>query len=272
MKILSIANPALHVRAFVFALAIVPIALISLLAHPAPAYALFDDNEARRAILDLRKRVDVLETDLANQLRGLEGRINSLQATAGGQLTLQQEIEVLRGELARLRGQVEEQGNDLAKTRRAQRDQFAKVDSRIKTVEPVEATINGQTVLVDRKEQAAFDAALNQFRAGNFDVAERAFGQFDLLFPDSPYKVESIFWLGSSQYALRKYKEAAQTQGLLVDSYTDNPRAADALLNKGFAEIELGDKEAAKRSFELVQQRYPGTTAAQSAAQRISGL
>ncbi|MFK7967028.1 MAG: tol-pal system protein YbgF [Burkholderiaceae bacterium] len=258
-----------QLRAAVIALLIAPMALLIV---PSTAYALFDDNEARRAILDLRKRVDVLESDISNQLRSLEGRINSLQATAGGQLTLQQEIEVLRGELARLRGQVEEQGNDLAKTRREQRDQFAKVDSRIKTVEPVEVTINGQAVLVDRKEQAAFDSALNQFRAGNFEVAERSFEQFDVLFPDSPYTVESMFWLGSSQYALRKYKEAAKTQGQLVDTYTDNPRAADALLNKGFAEIELGNKEAAKRSFELVQQRYPGTTAAQSAAQRISGL
>jgi len=269
MNTFLIATSALLVRALVIALVMAPVAFLAL---PSPAHALFDDNEARRAILDLRKRVDILESDISNQLRTLEGRINSLQATAGGQLTLQQEIEVLRGELARLRGQVEEQGNDLAQTRREQREKFASVDNRIKTVEPVEVTIGGQTVLVDRKEQAAFDAALNQFRAGNFEVAERAFEQFDLVFPNSPYTVESMFWLGSSQYALRKYKEAARTQGLVVDTYTDNPRAADALLNKGFAEIELGNKEAARRSFELVQQRYPGTTAAQSAAQRIGSL
>ncbi|MGH1360642.1 MAG: tol-pal system protein YbgF [Burkholderiaceae bacterium] len=238
----------------------------------APAHALFEDNEARRAILDLRSKVDRLDTEITNRLRAMESRISAVQTTAGGQLALQQEIELLRGELARLRGQIEEQANELAKTRRQQKSQFAQVDSRIKTVEPVQVEINGQTYMVDRKEQSVFDASLNQFRAGNFPAAERSFEQFQILFPDSPYGVEARFWLGSSQYALRKYKEAAETQAQLVDSFADNPRAADALLNKGFAEIELGDKKAARRSFELVQQRYPGTTAAQSAAQRLDGL
>lgn len=238
----------------------------------APAHALFEDNDARRAILDLRARVDRLDTDITNRLRAMESRISSVQTTASGQLALQQEIELLRGELARLRGQLEEQANELAQTRRQQRDQFAKVDSRIKTVEPVEVEINGQTYMVDRKEQSVFEAALNQFRAGNFEAAERSFEQFQILFPDSPYGVEARFWLGSSQYALRKYKEAVGTQAQLVDTFPDNPRAADALLNKGFAEIELNDKQAARRSFELVMQRYPGTTAAQSASQRLDGL
>ena len=227
----------------------------------APAHALFEDNDAHR-----------LDTDISNRLSAMESRINSLQATAGGQLALQQEIELLRGELARLRGQVEEQANALAQTRQQQSAQFAQVDSRIKTVEPIEVEINGQTVLVDRKEQGVFDAALNQFRSGNFAAAEGAFEQFNVLFPESPYAVEARFWLGSSQYALGKYKEAVATQAAVVDTFPDNPRAADALLNKGFAEIELGRKQSAKRSFEIVQQRYPGTTAAQSAAQRLSQL
>lgn len=238
----------------------------------APAQALFDDNEARRAILDLRQRFERQDTDLSNRLRALESRVNQIQATASGQLALQQEIESLRGELARLRGQLEEQGNTVARLQREQKAQFANVDSRIKTVEPVTVEINGQTVQVERTEQRLFDAALNEFRGGDFAAAERGFEQFRQLFPDSPYGVEAMFWLGSSQYALKKYKEAVATQAALVDRFADNPRAADALLNKGFAEIELGRKESARKSFELVQQRYPGTTAAQSAAQRVGTL
>lgn len=238
----------------------------------APAHALFEDNDARRAILELRSRVDRLDTDISNRLRTIESRISAVQTTAGGQLALQQEIELLRSEIAKLRGKVEEQANELAKTQRRQKSQFAKVDSRIKTVEPVEVEINGQKVMVDRKEQSVFDAALNQFRGGNFDLAKRSFEQFRALFPDSPYAVEASFWLGSSEYALGEYKAAVATQAGLVDRFPDNPRAADALLNKGFAEIELGNKNAARRSFEMVQQRFPGTVAAQSAAQRISGL
>lgn len=237
-----------------------------------PAYALFDDNEARRAILDLRQRFERQDTDLSNRLRALESRVNQIQATASGQLALQQEIEVLRSELARLRGQLEEQGNRIATLQRDQQARMDDVDSRMRLVGPVDVEINGETVQVDRTEQRLFDAALNEFRQGNFAVAERNLEQFGSLFPDSPYTIEVMFWLGSSQYALGKFKEAVATQSALADRFADNPRAADALLNKGFAEIELNRKTAARKTFELVQQRYPGTTAAQSASQRVGSL
>lgn len=237
-----------------------------------PAHALFEDNDARRAILDLRSRVDRLDSDISSKLSAMESRLNSLQASASGQLALQQEIELLRGELARLRGQVEEQRNDMAQLRRQQQDQFASVDSRIKTVEPVQVELNGQTVMVDRNQQRVFDAALDQFRGGNFTAAEGAFEQFSVLFPDSPYTAEVKFWLGSSQYALGQYAKAIATQAALVDAFPDNPRAADALLNKGFAEIELGRKTAARQTFNLVTERYPGSAAAESARQRLAGL
>ncbi len=237
-----------------------------------PAHALFDDNEARRAILDLRQRFEKQDTEIGNRLRALDTKVNQIQATASGQLALQQEIESLRSELARLRGQLEEQTNALAKVQREQKAQLANVDSRIKTVEPVEVDINGQSFQVDRTEQRLFDAALNEFRSGNFSNAERSFEQFRQLFPSGPYAAEAAFWLGSAQYGLKKYKEAAATQSALVDRFPENPRAADALLNKGFAEIEMGRKDAARKSFELVQRRFPDSTAAQSAAQRLGSL
>ncbi|MEZ5659660.1 MAG: tol-pal system protein YbgF [Burkholderiaceae bacterium] len=237
-----------------------------------PAWALFEDNEARRAILELRSRHEQQEIDVANRMRNLEATVDQVKAAMGGQLALQQEIEALKVEIARLRGLLEEQANELSKTQRSQRAEFAKVDSRIRLVEPVQVQIDGQTVAVERGEQRMFEAALNEFRSGDFDSAERAFEQFRLQFPESAYSPEAMFWLGSSQFALKKYKESITTQAELVDAFPESGRAADALLNKGFAEIELKQKKAARRSFELVQERYPGSSAASTAAQRAKGL
>ncbi len=243
-----------------------------LTASVTPAWALFEDNEARRAILELRSRMERQEIDVANRMRNLEATVDQVRAAMGGQLALQQEIERLRAEIARLRGQLEEQANELSKTQRAQRDQFANVDSRIKLVEPVQVQIDGENVMVERGEQRMFEAALNEFRGGDFEGAERAFEQFRLQFPESAYSPEAMFWLGSSQFALKKYKDSIATQAELVDSYPNSGRAADALLNKGFAEIELKQTKAARKSFELVQERYPGSSAAATAAKRAAAL
>ena len=233
-----------------------------------PAWALFSDDEARKAILDLRARVERLDIDTGNRLRELEARLDRTEQIARGQLTLQQEIDALRNEVATLRGRLEEQGNELAKALRQQRQQFATVDSRIRTVEPVQVQIDGRTVSVERAEQRMFDAALDRFRQGDFASAARAFEQFDVQYPDSAYAAESAFWLGSSQFALRNYKEAVATQASLVERFPDSGRAPDALLNKAFAEIELGQKRNARRSLELVQERYPGSAAARTAQER----
>lgn len=57
------------------------------------AHALFEDAEARRAILELRQRFDASAQENAQMRRSL--------------LDLQAQIETLRGDLAQLRGQNE---------------------------------------------------------------------------------------------------------------------------------------------------------------------
>lgn len=232
------------------------------------AWALFEDDEARKAILDLRGRIDRLDIDFANRLRALEVKVNQMQQRAGGQLALQQEIENLRAEVAALRGQLEEQSNALAITQRKQRTQFENVDSRIRLVEPVQVQIDGQTVAVERAEQRMYEAAIGEFRQGNFEDAERALDAFLLQYPESAYAPEATFWLGSSQYALKKYKQAVQTQSRVVDAYPDSGRAPDALLNKGFAELELKRRKSARQTFREVQERYPDSAAARTAEAR----
>ncbi|MGB7184285.1 MAG: tol-pal system protein YbgF [Burkholderiaceae bacterium] len=232
------------------------------------AWALFEDSDARKAILDLRAKLERLDIDFTNRLRSLEAKVDQIQQRAGGQLALQQDLERLRQEVAALRGQLEEQSNELSKTQQKQRTQFERVDSRIRLVEPVQVQIDGQTVSVERAEQRMYEAALNEFRQGNFDAAERALDAFLIQYPESPYAPEATFWLGSSQYALKKYKLAVQTQSRVVDSFPSSGRAPDALLNKGFAELELNRRTAAKRTFKEVQERYPDSSAARTAEAR----
>ncbi|MFZ9764463.1 MAG: tol-pal system protein YbgF, partial [Burkholderiaceae bacterium] len=77
----------------------------------AQAQGLFSDDEARRAILDLRGKITALETEnqsLANRLDGM----------AKGQLDLFGQLERLRSELAAIRGGVEQ--NSQASTVNAQ--------------------------------------------------------------------------------------------------------------------------------------------------------
>ncbi len=232
------------------------------------AHALFSDDEARRAILDVRGRVE----QLSQQVGALAARLDRIEQTARGQLELQSQLDALRQEMARLRGQLEVQTNELATTQRQLRDQLATVDTRIKRFEPVTTQIDGQTVTVDQSEKRAFDAALAQFRGGDFRTALASFQQFQAQYPDSPYMPGVMFWIGSSQFALKDYKAAITSHQALIARYPGNPRSADAMLNVGYAQAESGDRRAARRTLESVVQNYPQSQAAQLARERLASL
>jgi len=259
---------------------LVAVSLVALSGFVPGAHAqLFSDDEARKAILDLRGRVQLMQQEtnqrldeLAGQVEELQSRVARVDQTARGQLELQSQLESLRQEVARLRGQLEVQSHELATAQRQLGDQLATVDTRIRKFEPVDAEIDGRAVTVDQSEKRAFDAALQMFRAGDYRGALAAFQSFRSQYPDSPYLPGVLFWLGSSQFALKDYKGAIASQQALLARYPDNPRAPDALFNVGYAQAESGDRKAARATLEQVIAKYPDSQAAQRAREQIASL
>ncbi len=236
-----------------------------------PAHAqLFSDDEARRAVLDLRGRVEQMQRDVNRRLEEMSARIDRLEQTTRGQLELQNQIQAMRQEIATLRGQVEVQGNELAQTQKRQKDLATDVDTRIKRFEPVAVTIDGKAFNVDVNERRAFEAALNLFRNGDFRGSIVAFQQFQAAYPQSPYVPGSVYWIGSAQYALKEPKPAIATLQSFVAKNADHPRTPDALLTIGNAYADLGDRKAATDTYRTLVEKYDGTAAAQAARERMT--
>ncbi len=85
------------------------------LASPPAQAALFGDDEARQAVLNLRTKVDTLQRDLSRQLNDLasrqtdiEQRLGRLEVSQKASLSRQNDIDSLRQEVAQLRGQLED--------------------------------------------------------------------------------------------------------------------------------------------------------------------
>lgn len=108
---------------------------------PSAHAALFSDDEARRAIIDLRARVDALNARL------------DAKADKTSSLDLAGQNERLNQEIARLRGQVEMLANELANEQRRQKDFYNDLDARLRKVEPQRMTVDGTDVEVAPNEQ-----------------------------------------------------------------------------------------------------------------------
>ena len=216
--------------------------------------ALFEDTDARRAILDLRERVERQGEEIQNFQRSL--------------LEQQNQFEALRAETARLRGEKEELTQEL---RRAQ-ELSQGVDDRLKKFEPTKVKVDGVEFVADPAETKAYEDALAIFRKGDFGTASTAFNEFIKRNPKSGYVVPSLFWLGNAQYANRSYTNAIANFNTLLSKAPNHMRAADSMLSVANCQLELKDIKAARKTLGDVVKNYPHTEAAAAATERLAKL
>lgn len=255
---------------------------------------LFDDDEARKAILDLRQRVDAVRqsSDEANkesnkelkELKELNRRLQEEQKRTvdraaddsaqlrGALLSLQNQIELLKQELAKLRGQDEQLAKDVAEVQRRQKDITANMDDRFRKLEPVKVISDGREFAAEQSEKRDYDAALAVFRKGDFVLAQSAFVDFLRRFPASGYVASALFWLGNAQYANRDYKEALTNFKAFGVQFADHVRAPEAMLSAANCQLELKDSKGSKKTLEDLVKAYPQSEAAVAARDRLSKL
>lgn len=226
--------------------------------------AIFDDDEARRAILELRTKVDVLAGQLNSRIDNKADKTSLLESLNRHDQTLQ--------EIAKLRGQVEVLANELATVQKNQRDLYADMDARIKKLEPRQVTIDGAEAAVAPTEQQDYEAAMALFQAGDYKGAAAALGEFVRRNPESAYAANAQYWLGNAHFAQRDYKKAISAQQIVASTYKDSAKAPDALLNIASSYVELEDKRNARKVLQQLVSKYPDSPSAKTAKDRLASL
>lgn len=235
-------------------------------AVPVAHAGLFEDDEARRAILELRQqRAQDVEAQNA-RIAALTTQIDQLKRSL---LDLNAQVEQLRTEVARQRGNDEVLARDLAEVQRRLQDTQTSVDQRVRQLEPQTITLDGKTFKVEPDEKRDFDEALGRLRGADFAGGVAGLKGLLQRNPNTGYKESIRYWLGNAHYGLREYKEAIASFKLLVDQTPDHSRAPEALLSIANCQIELKEGEAARKTLEQVIKQYPQSEAAAAARDRL---
>ena len=233
------------------------------------SHALFDDDEARKAILDLRQKVDVQQQRNVEDIKKANDDNAQLRRSV---LDLSNQLEVLRADLAKMRGQDEQLARDIAEVQRRQKDITQGVDDRLRKFEPSKMTVDGKEFVASPAEIRDFDAALATLRRGEFALAQTTFLDFIKRYPESGYRPSALFWLGNSQYALKAYREAIINFKSVVAIAPDHVRSPEAALSIANCQVELKDAKSARKTLEDLIKVYPQSEAASVANDRLSKL
>lgn len=239
--------------------------------------ALFEDDEARRAILDLRQRVELMRGEIRGEVRTELDRNRQVSATevlelGKSLLDLQRQIELLKAEIATLRGGNEQLTRELSEVQRQQKDQLQAVQSRFSKLEPIKIQLDGVEFLAEPSESKNYEAALAVFRKGDFVNAQSLFAGFVTRYPTSGYVVPALFWLGNAQYATRNYKEAMDNFRTLIAKDPGHVRTPEAVLSVANCQLELKDNKGARKTLTDLIKAYPQSEAAVAAKERLAAI
>jgi tol-pal system protein YbgF len=248
------------------------ILLACLCATPLHA-ALFEDTEARKKLQEMQLK----ESELEARIVSLEAVIKS-----GSLNDMLNQIELIKQDVSRLRGDMETLRHLNATVEQRQKDLYQDLDGRLRKIEEKSVGTNPLPNKVAEtppapevkapSDQEVFDQANQLLDGMKYKEAFQAFTDFIKQFPNSALLPDAKYGLANTQFSLKNYKASVGTYQKLLDQHPDFAKNPEALLGLANAQIQLALIPEAKKSLKDLIKKYPKSEVIQNAQKRLKVL
>ena len=224
---------------------------------PLPAQAgLFDDDEARNRIEQLRVEVN----DLGKRA----------DTVSRNQIDFANQVEAIKTDISKLRGQIEVLTYELEAAQKRQKDFYVDLDNRLRKIEQPPADTKAEAPKADPAlETRDYEAALAGLKGSKFKEAGASFLAFIKTYPNSSLAASAHYWGGYAHAQAKDHAVAAELFGKFAATWPNDERAPSALESR-VTSLETGrDLKAAKASLEQLAERYPNSEAGKRAKLRL---
>ncbi|SDK25365.1 tol-pal system protein YbgF [Pseudomonas delhiensis] len=216
-------------------------------------------------------------------------------APVSGQAQLFLQLQQMQDEIARLRGTLEEQQNQIQQLKQESLERYQDLDRRLSSAPAQNSSTDGSAAGAGAaagaaaaqqqqaqpassepgdpaKEKLYYDAAFDLIKAKDFDKASQAFGAFLRKYPGSQYAGNAQYWLGEVNLAKGDLQGAGQAFAKVSQAYPSSPKVPDSLYKLADVERRLGNNDKARGILQQVVAQYPGSSAAQLAQRDLKSL
>jgi tol-pal system protein YbgF len=227
---------------------------------------------------DARRRVEEVRTEVLLAVQKLQDRMQALESTSVERravLDLAGQMDALRQELMRSRGQIEVLLHQMETAEKRQKDLYVDIDTRLRKLEQsaeqmaAAAAARPTDAGPSEEEKRLYESALNQFKLGNYSAAIDLLQQMQQKYPNSKLAPNAQYWIGMGYSGRRDYRNAITALQRVIDLWPSDPKAADAMLSISSAQEAMGDVRSAQATLQNVLAKYPGSTAADQARLRL---
>ena len=270
--------------------------LVGLVLFSNYAFALFEDEEARRKINEMQDQLNNIE-------KSLEFKIN--QKFSKNLSKYNSELNELHDSISRLIGDVEVLQFEFKNSEERYKVLYQELNDRILKLEFVieEKTQNipqeKPTEVPDKSPQAEIELKseelLNEnsnlvplvdknieldeyaeaeslIKATRYKEAFEAFDKFIVTYPNSDLLPKAKYSLGYSQWALKNYNAAIKTYSKIIELHPDSEMTPDVIYGIANCEIQLTRITKAKKTLRNLISKYPQSEIIEKAKKRLKAL
>lgn len=207
-------------------------------------------------------------TDAANRVSaaidGLQSSLNKQQQDRTAQ------VDQISGQIQSLNDTMDELKVRLAKLNKGLEDMQTAQQSM--AAQQSQAQQQAQAMAQAPPPDVLYNNALRDYNGGKIEVAIQEFSDYIKYYPNTDLAGNAYFYLAETEYKAGDYQKAVANYDLVLQNFPGGNKAASAQLKKGFALIELGKQDEAEQELKHVIQRYPRTTEAIQARDKLRKL
>jgi len=246
-------------------------------------------HAANKDIIELQTQVSQLQQQMTQMKQSFDERMgvmkNLLEQNADSANKVSSAITELQSSINKQQqdrtGQVDQisgQIQALNDTMDELKVRLAKLSKQFEDVQAAQQSMAAQQAVAQQKAQemaqapppdVLYNNALRDYNGGKNDLATQEFNDYIKFYPNTDLAGNSYFYLAEIQYKAGDYQNAVANYDLVLQSFPSGNKAAAAQLKKGFALLELGKQEDGIQELKRVIQRYPRTTEATQARERL---
>lgn len=210
--------------------------------------------------------------------------VNNLQTALDRQIQVQSQttsgkVDQLSSQIQALNDSVDELKARLATATRQLTDMTEKLQNIQTSVPPAQGTGPGPAVQPPQQPQvqappadALYNNALRDYNSGKYDLAAQGFSQYMKFYPNTDLAGNAQFYLADIEYQQKNYDAAVADYDKVLEQYPSGNKTPTAELKKGFALLELGQRDAGIRELRTLIARYPRSIEATQAQDRLKRL
>ena len=247
---------------------------------------------ASKEIIQLQTQVQQLQEQMAAMKQSFDERMGVMKnlveqntdaanKTTAAITTLQNTLQKQQGDSAGRVDQLSGQIQALNDTMDELKVRLAKVSKQLEDMQSTQQSLAASQQAAQAQAQAQAQApppdvlyanALRDYNGGNNDLASKEFADYVKYYPNTDLAGNSYFYLAELQFRAGNYPQAVTNYDLVLQNFPSGNKAASAQLKKGFALIEMGQKDDGVQELRHLIQRYPKTNEAMQARERLKKL